>query len=219
MPIQGIDLLKIGLMETSKALPVIGPAFSTIEAVYQKVEAQRVQAALGEILQRLKNLEEELKKDRTVQILVYTAEQVRSDLLAEAKAPAYGIVVANLINHESPQDDVVMILDSLRKLVPEDINVLKKFNLGGKLMENRQIAELAGHTPYTNPFGDQDQLQKGMAIVFPSLMRLQGLGLLFVAKPQSTAGPFPPKIAVLGEYLKDFAHLTPIGQRLVIALS
>jgi hypothetical protein len=57
-----------------------------------------------------------------------------------------------------------------------------------------------------------------MEQLFPSLMRPQGLGILFVSPTHDRSGELPLDIGGLTNYLKQFAFLTEVGERLVTAL-
>lgn len=214
-PISTNQLVLIGLKETFKVVPVVGQMVSAHEAVFAAIEMNRVKETVAEVAKRVGYLEEQLKDRSKLETLVYGCDQARSDVLFETKREAYGAVIGNLMGQEL--EPVVHVLDSLRKLSASDLKVLGHFWMGGKVWPNRQVAEIAGYQRGVDPFGSQDILNANMQALFPSLMRLQGLGVIYLAD-NPLAGGVVFKPAPLSEYLRQFAHLTETGQRLVAAL-
>lgn len=113
-------------------------------------------------------------------------------------------------------EEVVHVLDSLKKLSASDLKVLYNFKQGEKVWPNRQVAEIAGYKRGTDPFGSQDKLGKSMEQLFPSLMRLQGLGVIYLSEEHQGGTVF--ERGRFSSYLRQFAFLTDTGLRLVAAL-
>jgi len=219
-------LVKDIIKETSKEFPVIGSIVRINEAVFAKIEKNRVKQVLQEMERRFQGLEnnqsklqELLKKPRAYTTLIYGCDQARSDVLLDSKVKDYGCVIGNLIEIEAELDDVVEILDSLRKLSARDLKTLYQFKSASKIFDGRDVKELVGfQIPTTPPFinADVPAIKKSMRELYPSLMRLEGLGILFLES--SPYGSSVPNIGGLTDKLDSFAALTPMGKKLVQAL-
>ncbi|MDD2763906.1 MAG: hypothetical protein PHE83_08050 [Opitutaceae bacterium] len=218
-PITTAELVKIALNELGKEVPILGSILSTRDAVFGTIEMNRVKTILEEVARRVGSLEEAMKNQQRAQTVVYGCDQARGDILIEQKVKEYGGVIGFLAVNDVEVSEVVEVLDSLRKLSAEDLKVLHQFRIRGQIFENRQISELAGYTPYVQISGQVDPLRCEMERIFPNLMRLQGLGVLYLSDAGAGfGGALPPNIGGLTPYLTQFAFLTKIGKRLVQAM-
>ena len=89
--------------------------------------------------------------------------------------------------------------------------------MGDQIFGSRAVAELAGYQRGVNPMGDIPKLARQMEEVFPTLMRLQGLGVIYVASSRR-GGEIMPDIGVLRDEFQKLAFLTESGKRLVRVL-
>ena len=217
-PITKREIAVTWFTETAKEIPVLRSLVGTYESVFNKIESNRVRIVLEDVIRRLGRVEDYLKDEQKVRTLIYGCDQARGDILFEEKADAYGSVTSGLIVVEPDLNKVVEILDALRKLSGTDLKVLNHFWIGGKVWPNRQVEEIAGCQRGINPFPDVAGLRGKMEKLFPSLMRLQGLGILFVSPGHDRSGETPLDIGGLASYLKQFAFLTEVGTRLVAVL-
>jgi len=217
-PITTRQIVVTLLTETAKEVPGLRSVVGTYESVFNKIENNRIRILLEDVVRRLGRVEDYLRDEKKIKTLIYGCDQARGDILFEEKVEAYGSVTSGLIVGDADLEKVVEILDALRKLSGTDLKVLNHFWIGGKVWENRQVEEIAGYQRGVNPFPDVAGLRSSMEKLFPSLMRLQGLGILYVSPAHDRSGELPIAIGGLQNYLKQFAFLTEVGTRLVAVL-
>lgn len=211
------DLVQIGLRELGKTIPFVGTIISTGESVFGSIEMGRVKSLLAEIERRVGSLENAINSQSRALIVIQGCDQARGDILFDQKLGEYAGVIGFLAVNDVEGNQVVEVLDSLRRLSVDDLGVLHQFKIKGQFFPNRQVGELAGCGNLARISDDIAVLKQKMAKVFPTLMRLQGIGVLFLAD-SARAGMVPPNIGGLAVYMNQFAHLTENGQRLVQAL-
>lgn len=217
-PITKREIAITWFTETAKEIPVLRSVVGTYESVFNKIENNRIRLLLEDVIRRIGRVEDYLKDEQKVRTLIYGCDQARGDILFEEKADAYASVTSGLIVGDAGLDKVVEILDALRKLSGTDLKVLNHFWMGGRVWPNRQVEEIAGYQRGINPFPDVAGLRSSMEKLFPSLMRLQGLGILYVSPAHDRSGELPLAIGGLQNYLKRFAFLSEVGIRLVTVL-
>lgn len=221
-PISVRELIAIALKETGKSVPILGAIIGAHEAVFGAIELNRIKLVMADFGRRLDELEKRTGRGtawgpKASSVLMYAADQVRGDILAEAKVAEYGSAIVRYAEEDADLNEVAEVLDCLRKLSADDLKVLYSFRLGGKLTGNRSVAELAGYSYYPAPNSIQ-ALRSKMESLYPSLMRLEGLGVIYLAHSHGGGGMLPPDIGGLSEHLRKFAFLTRAGTRLVNAL-
>jgi hypothetical protein len=215
-PITTSEMLVIAGKELAKEVPILKNIISAQESVFNTIEMNRVKLALTEVFARLDKLSNgapQVLDEKATSVLNYGAEQVRSDILAEPKAKVYGSVIAHYIKEPADLNEVSEVLDCLRKLSATDLKVLYQFRIGGKLIQNRAVAELIGYQAGINPLESAASLKRKMEATFPTLMRLQGLGVIYLSM-EPFAG-LVHDIGGLSQEIKKTAYLTAAGARLV----
>jgi hypothetical protein len=221
------ELVAIGLKEIGKNIPVLGSVLAVRDAVFGTIEMNRVKKTLEGIERRVGSLEEAMRTRERAQTVVYGCEQARSDILFEGKAEQYAGVVSFLATADADLNQVVEVLDSLRKLSVDDLRILYHFKTGGTISEVKRVAEFAGwneHEMYAmNQFSSEApeirEWRRNTERLFPGFMRLQGMGVLYLSDDLSVrGGRIPPDIGALGAQFRSFAHLTEAGMRLLAAL-
>ena len=212
----------IAAKEVGKVIPILSNIISAHGTVFTAIEMNRVKVAFDEVFRRLDDLEKagmpQLFDEKACSVMIYGAEQVRADILAGAKAKEYGCAIAHYSQSPDDMNEVFEVLDCLRKLSADDLRVLYEFRVGGQLFENRAIAELAGYQAHVNPFEAQAAVRARMERLIPSLMRLQGLGVIYLSSGYSPSGGVDLDIGGLSAELRKFAFLTQAGNRLVKVL-
>ncbi len=216
------QLVAIGCKQIGKAIPFIGQIIDAHEKVFETVEMNRVQALLSEMTKRLDVLEKQDGKatvfdEKAAGVLLYGADQIRHDVLAESKAKEYGAAVAHYVRKPDDLNEVFEVLDCLRKLSASDLKVLYQFWIGHEIFDNRAVADLAGYQRGVNPMANTRDLARQMEAIFPTLMRLQGLGVIYLAHARG-GGEIMPDIGGLRDEFQKFAFLTDGGKRLVRVL-
>lgn len=220
-PISTQELLTIAAKEVGKTIPIFGSIVSAHESVFAVIELNRMKLVIGELEQRLTQIEKKTGKPcvldkHTGQVLLFGCEQVRNDPLVEAKAKAYGGVIAHYLTNPAEMTTVVEVLDSLRKLSVGDLKLLYSLKSGDKFHPNRRVDEMIGYQQSVAPFSDKQVLKEKMVAAFPCFKRLEGLGVIYLA--QENVGGIIHDIGALSGYMSMFAHLTPMGISLVRAL-
>jgi hypothetical protein len=192
-PITTREMLVIAAKEVGKTVPGLSAFIGAQEAIFGAIEANRVKQMLDEVFRRLDELEKKSGKAQTFDekactVLLYSADQVRSDILAESKKREYGSATARYISKDADLNEVFEVLDCLRKLSADDLKLLYSFRIGEKLFENRLVAELAGYQRFEDPYMGQSKVRERMEKLYPSLMRLEGLGVLFLSYDRGSGG-------------------------------
>ena len=221
-PITTKELLIIAAKEIGKAIPALGNLISAQEAVFGAIEMNRVKVTFEEVFRRIERLERSrgsfVFDEANGAVLLYGAEQVRSDPLAATKAREYGAAITHYLAKPDDLNEMVEILDSLRKVSAGDLKVLYQFRSGSEQLPSRKISELAGYHEHVNPFEDVALVRTRMQALYPNLMRLQGLGVIYLARAYSPQGGLAPDIGGLSDDFQKFAFLTDMGKRLVNVL-
>ena len=221
-PISTREMVVIAAKEVGKTIPILGSVIGAHESIFSAIEMARVKLTFEEVFRRLDDLEKEGKPqvfdEKACSVLIYGAEQVRADILAGAKAKEYGSAIAHYSQSPDDMNEVFEVLDCLRKLSADDLKVLYQFRIGGELFENRAVAELAGDQVHVNPFEAQAAVRARMESLFPSLMRLQGLGVIYLSSGYLPSGGVLLDIGGLSADLRKTAFLTQAGIRLVNVL-
>jgi hypothetical protein len=227
-PIGTGELVKLGLNELGKKVPVLGEILSVRDAVFGRIEMNRVLETLRGIEARVGSLEEVMRTRERAQTVLYGCDQARGDILFDSKATAYVGVIGYLAWNDTGLNQVVEVLDSLRKLSADDLRVLYQFKTGGTISEAKLVAELAGWTTHYMPPmnvmapGDSTDIRSWraeMERLYPSLMRLQGFGVLYLSDElRHTGGAIPPNIGAFDSEFRRSVRLTQAGRRLLQAL-
>ena len=212
-------MVMIAATAVGKSIPILGSVVDAHEAVFSTIEMNRIKTTFAEVFHRLDQLESgggpQVFDEKACSVMVYGADQVRNDILADSKAKEYGSAIAHYVKEPGDLNEVFEILDCLRKLSASDLKILYQFRIGGKLFDNREVAKLAGYQAAVNPFGNQSAIRDKMETLYPSLMRLQGLGVIYLSKANSQRELLRIDIGGLSEDLRKSAFLTNSGKRLV----
>jgi hypothetical protein len=150
--------------------------------------------------------------------LVYGADQVRSDLLADSKAKEYGSAIAHYVKHPGDLNEVFEVLDCLRKLSINDLKILYQFRINEQFFDCREVLELSGYQEHIKPFESSASIRTKMETLYPTLMRLQGVGVIYLSYEHSSDIGIQPDIGGLSQEAKKFAFLTESGKQLVKVL-
>ena len=115
-PISTTQLVAIGCRQIGKVVPILGQIVDAHEKVFETIEMNRVQAMIAEMAKRLDTLEKQDGKstvfdEKAGAVLLYAADQVRHDLLAESKVTEYGAAVAHYIRRPDDLNEVFEVLD------------------------------------------------------------------------------------------------------------
>jgi hypothetical protein len=216
------EMVVIAAKEVGKTIPILGSVIGAHESIFSAIEMTRVKVTFEEVFRRLDDLEKAGKPqvfdEKACSVLIYGAEQARADILAGAKAKEYGSAIAHYSQSPDDMNEVFEVLDCLRKLSADDLKVLYEFRIDDGLFENRAVADLAGYQAHVNPFEAQATVRVRMERLFPSLMRLQGLGVIYLSSGYSPTGGVALDIGGLSADLRKFAFLTQAGIRLVKVL-
>lgn len=215
-PLSTSQLVQIALKELAKPIPVLGNIVSAHSAFFSKIEQNRIKAMLAELFQRVEKVEELLGNQRNSEILLFACDVVRGDPLAGEKSTAYAGVVASLFDpNKGDMDAVVEILDNLRKLNLSDLKVLYRFKrANGSTLPMRAVADLQpGYD--LNDVISQHRTQ--MEEVFPHVLRLESLGIVYRTSDDFLAGPVE-NIGGLSSELRKSVCLTASGRRLIANL-
>ena len=222
-PISTSELIQIAIGEIGKEIPLLKSVISTGDAVFAAIEKKRVSDVLHSILRRVGALEDALRTPKNAATLIYACDQARHDILCDAKVEHYADVVGYLMTHEVLPDAIMDILDNLRKLSASDLKVLYAFAKSHDSQLFLRVDDIAGISPYDELQANTAPVRQKAERVFPSLMRLQGLGIVYVGANGEDATyanmiKQPPNIGPLTDFLRQYAFLTESGQRLVKAL-
>lgn len=212
----------IAAKELGKTIPVLGGFISAHREIFGAIEMNRIRVAFEEVFRRLAQLEggdvTTGCDERSYSVLLYGADQVRGDLLAEFKAKEYGAAIAHYMKQPDDLNEVVEVLECLRKLNSGDLQVLYSFYIGGEVVDSRAVKELAAYQEHVDPFESLAAVQGRMRRLYPSLMRLQGIGVIYLSHPDSPAGTILFEKGAFAEDLQKFAFLTEAGRKLVAVL-
>lgn len=215
--ISTLELVGITLKEIGKTVPVLGAIVGAGDSVFSTIELNRIKMLVSNLEEQIKQMNQPcILDERSGQVFLLGCEQARSDPLIDVKAKEYGAVVAHYMIHPADMDEVVEILDALRKLSAGDLRILYALKSGSQVYPHRRVDEIIGYSPYVDPFEKEKKLETQMKAALPSLKRLEGLGVLYLAA--ENWGGIDHKIGALSQYMSMYAHLTPVGINLVRAL-
>jgi glutaredoxin 2 len=209
--------LKAVVKETAKSLPVVAQIMGASEAVFNKIEQNRVNLLITELARRVENIEKRITEPRSAEIVLFACELARSDpLIGEKTADAAGIIKSLMTNTDTGMDAVVEILDNLRKLNSSDLKILYRF-------KNSELTILTMPDVLdVQPGYDHNEIiikyKNKMEEILPNIMRLEALGLLFRVSTKLQIGGMVLDIGSLSEELRKSVQLTPQGTRLISQL-
>lgn len=221
-PITTRELIAIAGKEIAKTIPIAGSIVSAGEAIFSAIEMKRIQSVLAEAMRCLEAVEKQTHKahvfdENSALVVLHGCEQARLDPLAHKKAPEYGAAIAKYMMQPANPDELVEVVENIRKISADDLKLLYQFKVEGVVLEGRRVDELVGYRPQIQPFGGRGRLRENMANAFPSFKRLEALGVLYLADTRD--GGVVHQIGALSEYMSQSAILTQTGRRLVEALA
>ncbi len=219
-PITTGQLVLTSAKEIGKVIPILGNILSAGDAVFSKIEANRVRVVLASFANRIGALEGAINDQvKAAELILFACDQARHDPLAAPKADAYGAVLAYSVTSVHGIEELAEIIENLRKVNTTDIKSLLQFRSDAKsTWDSRFVRDLAGYQSGIDPFGGQGTVENNMPEVLSSLLRLQALGVLYLTRGANRMGGPVLDIGVHSDSADQIAFLTLPGKRLVLAL-
>lgn len=209
--------LKEVAKETTKSLPVVAQIIGASEAVFNKIEQNRVNLLITELARRVENIEKKLSEPRSAEIVLFACELARSDpLIGEKAADAAGIIKSLMTNTDTGMDAVVEILDNLRKLNSSDLKILYRFK--NSRLTILTMPDVLDVQPGYDHSEIIEKYKNRMEGILPNIIRLEALGLLFRLSTELRTAGMVIDIGSLSNELRKSVQLTPQGVRLISKL-